>query len=409
MAASSSESGAVPRPSKEDLWTVNIGEESTDLFSSIFIPPSADGTPNESTPLRNSMGASAYTFGKGSELATLTLQHWWKRRLTWLLTFNFIGFVIFICPMIIAYHDSWTYSAAFYYSIQAMLGIGYGDLNVKSDELKWMMIFELIGGSFVVVFLASFLLANYLSRAEEEAEKALEESKTKIRLTTMGIYSVPTSLVSLAKGVVMLVLIIVVGTLYGMFYEGWNLVTALFFIISTCQTSGLVEPGVAANSEAWPAVFLAGLCIAAVPTWAYVVGKAATILAEREQSARRLLSAVDRQRRAEEAYMRKLHSQKGDSPSSSVDRAGFLELWLLRNDLVSEDALATIRAEFEGLQSSAGSFPQKPGEAHVDLRIVSLRLRFLQLVALGLVEPDSWEQALATALAHKGADTPERS
>ena len=80
-----------------------------------------------------------------------------------------------------------------------MLGIGYGDLNVKSDELKWMMIFELIGGSFVVVFLASFLLANYLSRAEEEAEKALEESKTKIRLTTMGIYSVPTSLVSIPR------------------------------------------------------------------------------------------------------------------------------------------------------------------------------------------------------------------
>ena len=77
--------------------------------------------------------------------------------------------------------------------------------------------------------------------------------------------------------------------------------------------------------------------------------------------------------------------------------------------LVPSEEGSPIRAEFEGLQSSAGSFPQKPGEAHVDLRIVSLRLRFLQLVALGLVEPDSWEQALATALAHKGADTAERS
>ena len=85
----------------------------------------------------------------------------------------------------------------------------------------------------------------------------------------------------------------------------------------------------------------------------------------------------------------------------AVDRAGFLELWLLRNDLVSEQALQTIRQEFEGLQSAAGRYPQKPGEAQVDLSVVSLRLRFLQLVALGLVEPDSWETALATAISTK--------
>ena len=36
--------------------------------------------------------------------------------------------------------------------------------------------------------------------------------------------------------------------------------------------------------------------------------------------------------------------------AAQVNRAGFLELWLLRNDLVAEAALATADAEFDALQ-----------------------------------------------------------
>ena len=161
------------------VWSVEMEQESesTDTFSSIFIPPSArrHWQPNESTPLRKdgkhnaSEGASAYTFGVGDELAALTIEHWWRRRLTWVIFFFFFASVLFLVPIFIAVEEKWTYSASFYYSVQALLGIGFGDLNVDGDALKWLMIFELIGGSFFVVFLASYFLANYLSLADEEA------------------------------------------------------------------------------------------------------------------------------------------------------------------------------------------------------------------------------------------------
>ena len=69
----------------------------------------------------------------------------------------------------------------------------------------------------------------------------------------------------------------------------------------------------------------------------------------------------------------------------AVDRAGFLELWLLRNQLVSEATLASVDAEFDAIQ--------KGGEA--TLEDVSTRLKFLQLVALKQIEPERWEEARA--------------
>ena len=408
------------------VWSVEMEQESesTDTFSSIFIPPSArrHWQPNESTPLRKdgkhnaSEGASGYTFGVGDELAALTIEHWWRRRLTWVIFFFFFASVLFLVPIFIAVEEKWTYSASFYYSVQALLGIGFGDLNVDGDALKWLMIFELIGGSFFVVFLASYFLANYLSLADEEAvETAVKGHALKgsrLRITTTGGEAWPTAWKSLAKGFLLLVLINIIGVVYGIWYEKWNFVTSLFFIISAAQSSGLVEPGITGTSESWPAVFVALLCIAAVPTWAFCVAKAASILAEREQSTRRLLSAVDRQRKAEEAYLRRLAQRaEGEAQARAVDHAGFLELWLLRNGLVTEQALSTIRSEFKQLQqvTAPGSAPRDPTKPPmVDLATVSLRLRFLQLCALGLVAPDSWNVSLAKALRAQQAQMDEK-
>ena len=60
-------------------------------------------------------------------------------------------------------------------------------------------------------------------------------------------------------------------------------------------------------------------------------------------------------------------------------------------------------------QSSSMTSPGSPGSARsasrgrgIDLQIVRLRLRFLQMVSLGLLDPEQWEDALSKAVSAPG-------
>jgi len=89
----------------------------------------------------------------------------------------------------------------------------------------------------------------------------------------------------------------------------------------------------------------------------------------------------------------------GPIGSASVDRSTFLELYLIRHGLVQEPVLERANAEFEALlQQQPQMGPPPLHDATVKTRVplwtVSLRLRFLELVQLGLTEPSAWSTTL---------------
>ena len=401
----------------------------------LFMPPtSADGDelPTESTPLKGHTNGevSIYSvFGKGDQLLSMVRRDWCLQRLNWIVSVLVLLFMFVITPTIIALNDNWTFSAAFYYCIQAALGIGFGDLNITADGNKWLMIVELVVGSAFVAFIASIVLTDYLSveesmsldvgvmnkvagdkviRSEGEVTKppklVRRGSSLEASFLTVGQPDVTAwPWQSLIYGLISLAVIVATGVTFGLVSKKWDFVTSLMFIVSACQTSGLVEPGIQPLDGAWPSVFVAFLCVAGVPVWAYCIGKIATLLAHKEQAYRRLLFAGDRLRRADDALVNRLRIDDCTSPVT-IDRAGFLELCLLQNGTVSEEVLASIRQEHQGLRKDleklrfAKESTQAAIPSEVDLSVVSLRLRFLQLVALGLVTADEWDTALAKEL-----------
>ena len=320
-----------------------------------------------------------------------------------------IVFVFFVTPTCVKYEDTyintapgpsygmevtWTWTAAFYYSIQAALGIGFGDLNVVTDGMMGLMILECIGGSLFVAIIISMFLSSIIAKLEKQSQEVhfLHEKLVRPKLDYSG----------LVAALVLLLLVIIAGLVYGAVNEHWNFVQSLLFIVSACQTSGLIEPGVTRDDDAWPSVFIAFLCVVGVPVWSYTMGSFATLLAQWRQNRRHILHVFERQRAAEEAYQRRLqtvHAKEatslcctpggcsGPGEARAVDRAEFMTLWLLRNDMVSEEALAQMSAEFEFLRADQGG---KAAGGEVELWKMSLRLRHKRLVALGLTDADSW-------------------
>ena len=391
----------------------------------LFVPPTiADGElPDDETQLEGDAVSVAPVFGKGEDLLALVRRDWCVQRFNWLIMVILVLFMFLFTPAIIAHNEKWSFSSSFYFCVQAALGIGFGDLNISRESVYWLMIVELVVGSLFVAFVASVIITYYFDPVPQEEIQELsrpEASKTAIgkepsrpqeqqqrgsmvqaNILTIGQTDAEgEALRSLCHGLLALFAVITAGVVYGLAWSRWNFVTSLLFIISACQTSGLIEPGITPRDGTWPSMFIAFLCVFGVPIWSYCMAKLAMFLAYRQQGNRRLLFAADRQRKAEEAYAARHHVI--GKPLPRVDHAGLLELYLLRNGKVTEEALAAVRREFEGLQADvarAKGMAVADAPPAVELRIVSLRLRFLQLVALGLVETDTWEASLKQELA----------
>lgn len=254
-----------------------------------------------------------------------------------------------IFPMIISHVEEWTFVASFYFTVQSGTGIGFGALTLKGEGMKAAMVVHLVSGAVLVTMAVSTVLSSWLARAEERAKAPASASQAAVDL---GVGAAPWQ--GLAIGACAVALVLVAGVFYGVVYEQWSFITSLFFIVSLCQTSGLQAPSVTPASGAWPCLFVAALCLVGVPLWAYVVGASASYLAQRERQRQNLLDALNREQRAESSFIRHAHDhhQLDVRPDTILSRSMFLELFLLRNGLVSEDVLWTVDEEFEQLRKS---------------------------------------------------------
>jgi hypothetical protein len=61
-------------------------------------------------------------------------------------------------PLALAYTEDWTYAAAWYFSIQAGFGVGYGALMVQSKGMEIFLIIHLFLGA--ISYILSYCLSD---------------------------------------------------------------------------------------------------------------------------------------------------------------------------------------------------------------------------------------------------------
>ena len=147
----------------------------------------------------------------------------------------FLLWVLLATPATIAVVDKWSFSSAFFFTIQAGLGIGFGEMNVTSAPLKWLMLVQLILGSFLVASIVATVLARLLKQADEAAAVSAASP-----LHEFASAALPWR--GFAVACMLLGCVLLAGVLYGLLYEGWDLVTSLLFVFSACQSEPEANP-----------------------------------------------------------------------------------------------------------------------------------------------------------------------
>ena len=170
-----------------------------------------------------------------------------RNRVIWTFLFVVAGLFcvtwLIINPIILAYNEGWTYAAAFYFTTQAGLGIGYGALAPSTDLAKGFMVLHVVFGSLVVAGLIAYFLDTVLEKADAAAAKRANGASIDLGEGAI-LGAIVREWASFGVGLALLFLSLLAGVLYGTLYERWSFVTSLLFITSTCQTSGLIAPTV---------------------------------------------------------------------------------------------------------------------------------------------------------------------
>jgi len=219
--------------------------------------------------------------------------------------------------------------------------------------------------------------------------------------------------------------------------EKWSFSGSLLFILSACQTSGLLAPTIKTNSdEYFNPLCVMFLVMVGVPLWAYVVGKLSLVFIIRDSNKKNLITVMDRRRELRAAFQRilKRPAKSGDkvsekSESNSVDSTesadverddnvddidenhqvnfvGFLAFWLMGQELVDERTMIDLMEEFNflsklgqtddpppQLETVDGDFTGTPMIENSDtipMWRIDARLYYLQLVGLKLIKEDAW-------------------
>lgn len=187
-----------------------------------------------------------------------------------------------------------------------------------------------------------------------------------------------------------------------MLYEKWNFTESLYFIVSTCQTSGLLAPSIRAKdpNNLFAPLFVSFLVILAVPLWAYNIGKTSVELVNLDRAQRRQSSVMKRDQEAQEGFMRLaplIGIDTSDDNDIQVNLAGFMCQLLLFNKIASEVVLKEVIEEF----NSYCDDDDCDGEKTAPLWKLVARVRFLQMCQIGMLDRDEDWPAFRDAIHDK--------
>lgn len=161
-----------------------------------------------------------------------------------------VGAWLLIGMIVYVYSNNWTWYNAFYYCVNAGLSIGFGDLaeSFTQQMHAFTIGYVLCGSSIVSGAFGYFLSQNLFPSVEKSFRNRLHvpvtEDKGMVQYywdrfkTAIGWYSNR----GFAVTAMIFMLWMALGTIYGMCYEGWPFVTALYFAVTSCSTAGLLGP-----------------------------------------------------------------------------------------------------------------------------------------------------------------------
>lgn len=281
------------------------------------------------------------------------------------------------------------YSAAFYYSAQAGLSVGFGALNEEHfygmsddcsaptvdgsclnggdglagcctewgntddcsnklseadyDVSKFVTVINVLLGSSAIGGALGFLV-EYLNTKKEvwyaDAKEAAADHHTSGKKGPLEhkttVCEVITKDFEEMKVQLILLLFVVVGITYGMVHEKWSFITSLYFAITAMSTAGL--QGISDPKDDFSCWFTGVYVLLGVPLYGMALGIYAGGLVEAREQAE-LERAVNKQITATE-FRAKTH---GDSQIEPLD---FLEIELLRCGITDMDFLDHVRQKF---------------------------------------------------------------
>lgn len=173
----------------------------------------------------------------------------------------FIIFSIWLFGGILFYKYAlnWTFYNSFFYCVNAGFSIGFGNINETNDDrIHAFTICYILCGSSLVSGSVGYFLAHLLKSENNLVDPNRYQFDGIPFVNENGTFTIQSVLQSLwykfkyligwysnrsmIKICIVFVIWMSLGVAYGMVFEGWTLITALFFAITSCSTAGLLVP-----------------------------------------------------------------------------------------------------------------------------------------------------------------------
>ena len=300
--------------------------------------------------------------------------------------------------------EGWEWNFSFFYAVRAGLAVGFTTFVTPSESSAGFGIVFTVASTLVVAGALALYLSVALAARDAVRRDAVsraygldgaerghidaidaEVAKTKRALMYAKDHCVGHAGERLAI-VVLAIVCLVIGTLWGLVEEKWTFLQSLYFAISAMSTSGVKTP-VASSSSLWFAGFF---CTLAVPVYAAFVALVAIVVASTVEQCR--LKHVLGKARVELDFKIAAGlagAKDADATAAGLDKADFMRLELLRCGVANVSTLRAIDDRFDRLDSD------KSGA--IDLTDVLSYVLFcgLDTDSSGLVSAKEWRTGLA--------------
>jgi len=231
--------------------------------------------------------------------------------------------------------DASSWAAAFYYTVQCGLSIGFGILTPRSE---WSM---LINIGFIISGAA--LAAEFLSSFMTDAIGTVEKGR-------LGLVIKDRPDASLSFVFTALFAWMLVGTAFGIYHEHWTWTKALFFAVSATSTAGMQGLD---SVDDFSLMFCACYSLVGVPLYAAAIGRLSFVFAEgtlKKRHSQIKERAVSIFRNCDEDCILDTFDMYVKD-GSTIDQSNLKDMikFLANSEgmVVTDDDVAYIRAEFD--------------------------------------------------------------
>lgn len=287
------------------------------------------------------------------------------------ITLIFYSLWILLGVLFYKYHNSWSFSTAFYFTMEAGLSIGFCEPKEPNNNSKIFTIFLVLAGSSLIAGSLGAVSMRMISTkavllpksAEKEhyTEITFEDTDTK-RITIksflnkiwyefkvfIGWYSFRDKV----RIVFIFVVWMMIGVVYGMNIEKWSFITSLYWAVTSCSTGGLMSAPcnhgtTGKNCEMGMRGLLMGLYfLIGVPIYTCTMGNFARIAIDKAMKEnRKNMLKVSITEQEFVACCRIL----SDDSSNSLNCGEYILLELMRLRVVTPDQIRMLKKKFHKL------------------------------------------------------------